>query len=629
MKKHPLAIILILLTLVFSSICFSQNAKIDSLLNVIKVAKEDTSKVNALNNLFLEYEFSDDEKAKECLSKALTLSQKTGYKKGLAETYVFLGYFAEDKGNYSDALKNYFTSLKISETINNKEGIANAYNSIGNVYYSQGNYQDALKNHFACLKIMKSINNKSGIANSYNNIGNVYQQQDNFDDALKNHFASLKIMSAIGNKKGVSNSYNNIGNIYLNQANYSEALENYSASLKIDEELNNQKDMAATYSNIGIVYDDQGNYARALKNYFSALKISETISDKRGIAISRNNIGGVYTNQKNYPEALKHFFAGLKIYETIGDKTGGAMVYNNIGVVYHNQANYQEALKIHYTCLKIMEEIGNEGGVATSYANIANVYFDQAGQEQNQSLRADKLDNALKNHYTSVKIFEKNSDKVAAGGSYCNIGQILTQQKKYKEAEEYLIKAKKLLQEIGYKEFLRNTYKALTELDSTKGNYKGAYENHKLYILYSDSLDNEETRKKTIQSQMTYDFEKKEAVADAEHKKELENQKILAEEKSRKQKIVILFVICGLLLVLVFAGFIFRSLRTTRKQKNIIEQQKNVVEEQKREVELQKHLVEEHQKDIIDSINYAKRIQSSQLPTDIYIDKSLKRLNKA
>ncbi len=175
---------------------------------------------------------------------------------------------------------------------------------------------------------------------------------------------------------------------------------------------------------------------------------------------------------------------------------------------------------------------------------------------------------------------------------------------------------------------MKNSYKSLTKLDSIEGNYKGAYENHKMYILYRDSLDNEETRKKTIQSQMTYDFEKKEAVANAEHKKELEKQELFANEKSRKQKVVIAFVVCGLLLVIIFAGFIFRSLRITRKQKDIIEEQKSIVEAQKQEVEQQKQIVEEHQKAIIDSITYARRIQNSLMPTEKYIEGVMNRFIK-
>jgi hypothetical protein len=94
-----------------------------------------------------------------------------------------------------------------------------------------------------------------------------------------------------------------------------------------------------------------------------------------------------------------------------------------------------------------------------------------------------------------------------------------------------------------------------------------------------------------------------------EHHKEIENQKALSEEKSRKQNLIIVFVAIGLALVIVFAGFIFRSLHVTRKQKHIIEQQK--------------HLVEEHQKEIIDSITYAKRLQQAILPSGEEIKKYL------
>jgi hypothetical protein len=128
---------------------------------------------------------------------------------------------------------------------------------------------------------------------------------------------------------------------------------------------------------------------------------------------------------------------------------------------------------------------------------------------------------------------------------------------------------------------------------------------------------------------MTYDFEKKEAVAEAEHKKELENQELIAAEKSRKQRLVLILVSSFLLLVVLFAGFIFRSLRITRKQKQVIEVQKQLVEQQKQEVEHQKIIVEEHQKAIIDSITYARRIQRSLLPTEKYIEKAINRLRKS
>lgn len=50
------------------------------------------------------------------------------------------------------------------------------------------------------------------------------------------------------------------------------------------------------------------------------------------------------------------------------------------------------------------------------------------------------------------------------------------------------------------------------------------------------------------------------------------------------------------------------------------------VKERTTEVVKQKEIIEQKNKDITDSIRYAKRIQQALLPTYAYIEKSLKRL---
>jgi hypothetical protein len=60
----------------------------------------------------------------------------------------------------------------------------------------------------------------------------------------------------------------------------------------------------------------------------------------------------------------------------------------------------------------------------------------------------------------------------------------------------------------------------------------------------------------------------------------------------------------------------------------IIREEKAKIELANVEISKQKEIVEEKHKEIKDSINYAKRIQQSQLPTEKYINKSLKRLMK-
>ena len=74
----------------------------------------------------------------------------------------------------------------------------------------------------------------------------------------------------------------------------------------------------------------------------------------------------------------------------------------------------------------------------------------------------------------------------------------------------------------------------------------------------------------------------------------------------------------GLGLIVVFAGFVFNRLKVARKQKAIIE-------EQKEEVDKAFEKLHEKNKEVMDSINYAKRIQISLLPTERYISKKINR----
>jgi len=108
-----------------------------------------------------------------------------------------------------------------------------------------------------------------------------------------------------------------------------------------------------------------------------------------------------------------------------------------------------------------------------------------------------------------------------------------------------------------------------------------------------------------------------------EHEAKLKNQKeelflnemkiyrqkatLLAQlSKIQNQYIIIALSIVALLLIALVLTVTVRSLRVTRKQKQIIELQKN-------EVTRQKEIVDVHQKEVIDSINYAKRIQDALL----------------
>ena len=470
---------------------------------------------------------------------------------------------------YDTGLKYGNKALALSSSLPaiNKQGwlaaIANAFNNIGNINYYKNFHYEALKKHYAALKIRKDIGDKKGIAASHYSIALIHQSQCNYPEALKNNIAALKIWEAMDDKKGMAKNYNCIGNIYFNQANFTEALKNHFAALKLKLALEDKPGIANSYINIGNVYYGQGNLPEALKNYSVSLLLSQELGNHPGIASSYQNIGAIYEIRGNHQDALKNFFASLKVNKEINDKIGIASCYHNIATTYTSMGDYRQGLKNYYASLKLKEEIGDKQGIASSLFNL---------------------------------------------------GLLQIELQKHEEANDYLIKALQVYKEINSKAGVRNSYKLLSGIDSTKGNWKEAYENHKLFIVYRDSIDNEETKKKTTEIILTNKFEKQEAATKAAQEK----KDTIATANKKRQQLILILVSSVLILVFIFAGFVVRSLRITNKQKKTIELQKN-------EVSLQKEIVSEKNKEITDSINYAQRIQRALLASKKMLDANLSK----
>jgi two-component system, NarL family, sensor histidine kinase UhpB len=412
---------LLLIMAVISVSCLGQkNVKIDSLLEIVKIQKDNTSKVNSLNALSrLLWETGKYAEARNYVNEALSLSQNIQFNTGEIHAYVNIGLICLYEANYPEALINFHDAYEISKLTGNKAGIFDAKHGIAGVYWNQGNYNDALDHLISNLSIAKEIGDKNRLSKCLNGIGIIYQEQGNYPESIKNHIASLKIKEETGDKRGISASYANLGIIYQALGNHKQALKNYFKSLKLKEEIGDKMGIADAYLNIGVIYQNEGSDSEALKNYFSCLKIKEEIGDKKGIALSYNTIGSIYEKQKNYSFALKYFFAALELEVKIGHKKGIARSNINIGNIYFELKNFPLARKFFNECLSLSKEIGSKSDLKNTYANLA-------------------------------------------------------------------------------------------KLDSATGNWEEAYKNHKLYILYRDSLLNEDNSKKMLQTQLQYEFDKKE-----------------------------------------------------------------------------------------------------------------------
>jgi len=438
------------------------------------------------------------------------------------------------------------------------------------------------KNIDSLLILIKKDKLDTNKVNDLNQLSIEYKYVGLFDTTTHFLNTALQLAEKLKYKKGIARTFHNIGNVYLYKSNYPQALNYYFKALQIYEELKDKGKIANVLNNIGIVYSTQGDYSKALDYYFKALKMIKELGDRKLSARYFTNIGLVYGFQRDFDKALNYHQQALEIYEGLKDQRDMAIEFANMGVLYDVQRNYIKAIDYLFKSLKIAEELGDK------------------------------------------KVIARNTGSI--GALYVKIGE-------FTEAEKYLKKATVIDNDLGAVNDLMDVENYLSQLYDTTKQYNLALIHYKKSVALKDTIFSQENKKQLVRKEMNYEFEKKTAEINAENEK----QQAIAAEKNRNQKIIIWSVISGLLLVLVFAGFVFRSLRVTRKQKNIIELQKNEVSKQKdvadsqriiaeslREVsEKQKELVEEKQKEIIQSITYAKRIQTALLTSNEYIKEHL------
>ncbi|MGP8217298.1 MAG: tetratricopeptide repeat protein [Bacteroidia bacterium] len=404
---------------------FAQTHEIDSVRNLLETDKEDTNRVNTLNNLSRQlYLLSDYSQSDSLAQISLALAQKINYKQGMGKAYLNKGNIYEDQGNYTEALKNQLQGLKIFQEIRDKKGMGNAYLNIGNVYWRQGNYPEAQKNYLQSLNSFQEIKNKLGMSNAYGNLGLIYEAQGNYSEALKNQLQGLKIESEIGDKKGMSNAYGNIGNIYDEQGNYTEALKNQLQSLKIARENGDKLSMGEAYMSTGNIYFDMGNYPEALKNQLQGLRIYLEIGNKQGMDIAYGNIGSTYYKTGNYTEALKNQLQGLQMSREIGDNTGRGFAYGNIGNILTQMKKYRAAKQYLDSAMSLSKSIGEKELIKGAY-NYWSIY-DSATGNYKTALSDYKTyiiyRDSLKNKETDKKIlgsqmtfdFERKADSAKA-----------------------------------------------------------------------------------------------------------------------------------------------------------------------------------------------------------------------
>lgn len=310
----------------------AQQNNIDSIIKITETQKSDTSKIKNLIKIADYYSNESPNKSIYYLNKskniAIHLKNDILYARCLRE----IGWNYYLLGNYTKALENYFSALKIYKPSDLKYSSATLAN-IGDIFLEQKNYEKANEYYFKALKIDEKCKNDKGKAVLNGNIGTVYQGQKDFKNAMKYLFNSLNISEYLlnkaiknnnteeiaENKKELSIKLGNIGNLFAQRIEYEklsskEQKELFNKSkyyllkgLNIDYELKRKYGIATKLGNIGILHLNTKDYANAEEYFIKAILYSDSINAINLNVEWHNYLSQVYeaTNQNN--KSLEHY----------------------------------------------------------------------------------------------------------------------------------------------------------------------------------------------------------------------------------------------------------------------------------------------------------------------------------
>jgi tetratricopeptide (TPR) repeat protein len=332
----------------------AQQSKIDSLEKILLNSKDDSLKVNLL----------------------IKISNK---------------YWGE--AHLNKAMEEADTALALAKKLNFNSGIAAAYNLIGLLNQTQGNYAEALKNFFASLKIEEQSGDKKAMAGSYNNMGIIYEKQHNYTEAFKNQNQALKLFQEIGDTADVASSYGNIGNIFYFQGNYKEALKNQEASLAIDKKRNEEYGMAVDYLNIASIYEQlasteknsdsaKNEWEYAVKYNSQALNTFKEMSMQEGMIAAYINNGSFFSHQNKFALAENYFDTAMSLSRQINSKDNIRDCYQGLSAMDSAMGNYSRAFLDYKLYIAYRDSLLNEENTKKIVQEEMNYSFDKKESEQ-------------------------------------------------------------------------------------------------------------------------------------------------------------------------------------------------------------------------------------------------------
>lgn len=487
-------------------------------------------------------------------------------------------------GQTADLLKNLNTAQTDTSVINTLNELTDYYIGQKN---DSANYYNQRSLTISSQKKIEKYNFEG-----YYLQAKLKKVNNHFDEALAISSKAVEIARISNNATNHIRALILTGNILESMHAWKQAIEKYLEAFELSRSNNNQKGMLLSNIALGLSFKKQDQTTNALKYFLDAMKIAEEIPDSSAIFTCCINLGTLYENTNDDIKALQFYQKAAIINKRDNDENGRAICFFKIGRLYLQMNKIDSAKIFLHKTLEIHLKRNDETGLIFDYSFIATSF----NNEKNY-IKSDE------NWTKALELAFKHNDSLRINIVYSYMAKAQLDRKNDKKALEYYQNSLKYICSIVPKETTASIYNNMSIISNRLGLYKQAYEYHVQYKIWADSSNSVSETKKQTELKLAFEFNQvQEKIAAESAAKELKNKTEI--EKQRMQRN---FLFLGLGLISLLLVVAFRSFKMKQKA-NI------VLQDQKQEIEHQKKLVDEKNREISDSINYALRIQTASLP---------------
>lgn len=200
------------------------HAQLDSLLSVLNMLPNDTSRLPVLTAILRYTVFSQPDSGSVFAEQYVALARKSGIPMEIGKGHNYTGMCYSERSEYDRALEHYVLALQQFEQGDDPWYTAMGHNNIASVLKEEGRVDEAEVEFRKALHAFAQIPDSVWIANVTNNLANVEHTQGNWDSAAVHYEAADRLLTDLEMFGFASQVRMNLANTYFDQGDPQKAL---------------------------------------------------------------------------------------------------------------------------------------------------------------------------------------------------------------------------------------------------------------------------------------------------------------------------------------------------------------------------------------------------------------------